>query len=200
MKAIRSRRAADNLDLGRPDNMEIIFNRQVAPHQRRLPDRDRPGQRRRGRQRLLPALPDQVLSERRRALRIETVVNDAYDLGVLRRLEHFDELVAKAVTPTPGCCRGVRVGQDCVLRAQLGAGRTVHHRRRRQESPALRFGDPRVMALAGALNLSLFAVTGITNKSLRALTARLLGTDYTTSQPSRPRHPICLGRRGRPIA
>jgi predicted MarR family transcription regulator len=38
------------------------------------------------------------------------------------------------------------------------------------------------MALTGALCLHLFAVTGVTDKSLRALTARLLGTSYSTSQ------------------
>ena len=38
------------------------------------------------------------------------------------------------------------------------------------------------MALAGALSLTLFGACGLTNKSLRALTARLLGTPYTASQ------------------
>ena len=46
----------------------------------------------------------------------------------------------------------------------------------------MRFGEPRVMALAGALSLTLFAACGLTNKSLRALTARLLGTPYSVSQ------------------
>ena len=45
--------------------------------------------------------------------------------------------------------------------------------------PALRFGDPRVQALALALCTSVLAVTGITNKSLRALanneTVELIG-------------------------
>jgi len=40
------------------------------------------------------------------------------------------------------------------------------------------------MALAGALASTLYAVTGITNKSLRALMTRLLGTAYTTNQAS----------------
>jgi len=40
------------------------------------------------------------------------------------------------------------------------------------------------MALAGALCTSLLAVTGITNRSLRARVAGLLGTDYTTAQMS----------------
>jgi hypothetical protein len=39
----------------------------------------------------------------------------------------------------------------------------------------LGFGDPRVQALAGALCSCVLAVTGITNKSLRALMTGLLG-------------------------
>ena len=46
----------------------------------------------------------------------------------------------------------------------------------------MRFGEPRVMALAGALCLTLFGATGLTHKSLRAVTARLLGTCYSASQ------------------
>jgi hypothetical protein len=41
-----------------------------------------------------------------------------------------------------------------------------------------------VQALAGALCHTLHAVTGITNKSLRALMTGLLGTTYTTNQAS----------------
>ncbi len=35
-----------------------------------------------------------------------------------------------------------------------------------RRTPALRFGDPRVMALAGALCQTLLAATGFTNKNL----------------------------------
>jgi hypothetical protein len=48
----------------------------------------------------------------------------------------------------------------------------------------LRFGDPRVQALAGALANTLFAVTDITNKRLRALMTGLLGTPYSLNQAS----------------
>ena len=58
------------------------------------------------------------------------------------------------------------------LRADRAPAVTADGRR----APALRFGDPRVQALAGALCQPLFAVTGITNKSLRALMTGLLGT------------------------
>jgi hypothetical protein len=51
-----------------------------------------------------------------------------------------------------------------------------------RRAPALRFGDPRVTALAGALAATLTAATGITSKSLRALTAGLL---HALTSPAR---------------
>ena len=51
-----------------------------------------------------------------------------------------------------------------------------------RRTPALRFGDPRVQALAGALCQTLLAATGITNKSLRALMTGLLHAPYTPGQ------------------
>jgi hypothetical protein len=53
-----------------------------------------------------------------------------------------------------------------------------------RRAPGLRFGDPRVQALAGALANMLYAVTGITNKSLRALMTGLLGNPYSINQAS----------------
>jgi hypothetical protein len=53
-----------------------------------------------------------------------------------------------------------------------------------RRAPALRFSDPRVQALAGALCVTLHAVTGITNKSLRALMTGLLGSNYTINHAS----------------
>jgi hypothetical protein len=52
----------------------------------------------------------------------------------------------------------------------------------RRRTPALRFGDPRVQALAGALCTTLLSATGITNKSLRALMTGLLHAPYTPGQ------------------
>jgi len=51
-----------------------------------------------------------------------------------------------------------------------------------RRTPALRFGDPRVMALAGALCTTLLAATGITNKSLRALMTGLTHAPYSPGQ------------------
>jgi hypothetical protein len=176
--------AADNLDLGRPDNMEIIFNRQVRCVTkgvfRTAVDRDNDGV-------VINAFYRhsriKTYLKNGRALRIETVINDAYDIGVLRRLEHFSELTAKARDVNRRLMQTMRAGQGCVLASpaiERIAQPTLTEDGRR--APALRFGDPRVMALTGALTLTLFGTCGVTNKSLRALTARLLGTSYSSSQ------------------
>ena len=121
-----------------------------------------------------------------RALRIETVINSPDDLRCHRRLVHLDELQARARAVNRRLLDTERVGQGCVLASpafERIARPTLTEDGRR--APALRFGDPRVQALAGALCTSVLAVTGITNKSLRALMTGLLdGTDYTTNQAS----------------
>jgi len=53
-----------------------------------------------------------------------------------------------------------------------------------RKAPALRFGDLRVQALAGALATMLMAVTGITNKTLRGWMTGLLGRPYSMNQAS----------------
>jgi hypothetical protein len=176
--------AADNLDIGRPDNMQIVFNRQIRSNStgvfQTVVDRDNDGvvvNAYYRHSRIKYYLKD------RRALRLEAVINDTRDLGVLRRLPHLDELTGKARDVNRRLLDTIRVGQGCVLAnpaIERVAQPTLTEDGRR--APALRFGDPRVMALTGALCLNLFAVTGVTNKSLRALTARLLGTSYSTSQ------------------
>ena len=51
-----------------------------------------------------------------------------------------------------------------------------------RRTPALRFGDPRLKALAGALCQTLLAATGFTSKNLRVLIAGLLRSAYTPGQ------------------
>jgi len=62
----------------------------------------------------------------------------------------------------------LRVGQGCVLASpafeRVARPSLVDGRR----APALRFGDPRVMALTGALCAIVHTITGFTNRSLRA--------------------------------
>src|SRR6266545_1938748 len=122
-----------------------------------------------------------------RALRIETVINSPGDLLCKRRLQHLHELQAKARAVNARLLDTERVGQGCVLASpafERVAQSTLTEDGRR--SPALRFGDPRVMALLGALCVGLNAL-GFTNRSLRAQVSHLLGvpTDtYTRNQAS----------------
>ena len=52
-----------------------------------------------------------------------------------------------------------------------------------RRSPALRFGDPRVMALLGAL-CAMVNNLGFTHRSMRARVSSLLGSTYSTNQMS----------------
>jgi hypothetical protein len=76
-----------------------------------------------------------------------------------------------------------RAGQSCAIGSALFERiHQPHHEG--QRTGALRFGDQRAMALAGALCHVLPAVTGFTNKSLRGLVAGHLGQDYSQSKMS----------------
>lgn len=180
---------ADNLDIGRPEQVELIFT----------------GPRRIGRPHKLDCQPKTKIVTRDtdvtvnaffkhsrvkqylkdgRALRIETVINSPTDLKCQRRLEHLDELQPKARAINARLLDTERVGQGCVLASpafERVAQSTLTEDGRR--SPALRFGDPRVMALLGALCVHL-NVLGFTNRSLRALVSHLLGVPYSINQMS----------------
>jgi hypothetical protein len=112
------------------------------------------------------------------------VVNDPGDLGIARRLEHLEEIYTAGRDVNRRMVDTFRVGQGCVLASpafERVARPTLEHGRR---APALRFGDPRVMAVTGALCASVHAVDGFTNRSLRTRVATLLGTDYSQAQMS----------------
>src|SRR4029078_7812303 len=120
-----------------------------------------------------------------RALRIETVVNDTCDLGCQRRLHNLPELQTKARAVNRRLLDTERVGQGCVL-ASPAFERIAHPTTSvdGRRAPALRFGDPRVQALAGALCAGPHPGTGITNKSLRALMTGLFGEPYPMNRAS----------------
>jgi len=112
------------------------------------------------------------------------VINNPGDLICKRRLQHLDELQTKARAVNKRLLDTERVGQGCVLASpafERVAQSTLNEDGRR--SPALRFGDPRVMALLGALCVGLNAL-GFTNRSLRAQVSQLLGVAYIVNQAS----------------
>jgi hypothetical protein len=116
------------------------------------------------------------------ALRIETVVNDPGDLDILKGLAYLRQLQQMARQINARVLTMLRVGQSCAIENALFEGVSRPYVRDGQRTGALRFGDSRVMALAGALCLTVHAIAGFNNRSLRALVGALLGTTYTSAQ------------------
>jgi len=119
------------------------------------------------------------------ALRIETVINSPKDLRVNRRLENLPELQDKARAVNAFLLETETAGQDTVLVSpaiERITRPTVTDDGRK--APALRFGDLRVQALAGAIAAMLFTVPGITNRTLRGLMTGLLNRPYSMNQAS----------------
>src|SRR3954451_21186355 len=180
---------ADNLDIGRPEVVELIFKR-GQPKGRKAAGTFKTRIVTDGTEVTVNAFYrhsriKQYLKDGR-AMRVETVINDPGDLGCLRRLHNLPELQARARAVNRRLLDTERVGQGCVLASpafeRIAHPTTTVDGRR---APALRFGDPRVQALAGALCTTALAVTGITNKSLRALMTGLLGAaTYSMNQAS----------------
>src|SRR5580700_1160077 len=182
----------ENMDLGRPENVELLFRRGQRLGRPAAPPVG--GGFRTAIDRYCHMVTINVFYKNSRvkqylkdgvALRIETVINSPDDLGCRRMLGNLPELQAKARAINDRLLHTETAGQGTVLVSPVieritrptltGDGR---------KAPALRFGDLRVQALAGATAAMLFTVTGITNRSLRALMTGLLHRPYSMNQAS----------------
>jgi hypothetical protein len=174
---------ADNTGVGRPDEVELIFGRRIR---KATPGSFATKVVTRG-----AAVAVNVFYRHSRikhylkegrALRVETVVNSPTDLGCQRRLRNLGELHRQARAANHRLLTIHRVGQGGAIASQLFELVALPSVQEGQRTGALRFGDPRVMALAGALCVLLNAVVGFTNRSLRAQVSGLLGGGYTSAQ------------------
>jgi len=182
----------DNMDLGRPENVELLFRRGQRSGRPTIPPAHGGFKTKIDRycdlvtlnvfyknSRLKQYLKDGV------ALRIETVVNDPRDLGCNRLLPNLPELQAKARAINGRLLETETVGQGTALVSPVIERITRPTLTQDgRKAPALRFGDLRVQALAGAIAAMLFTVTGITNKTLRGLMTGLLHRPYSMNQAS----------------
>ena len=175
----------DNIGIGRPEEVSMVFARQL-----RRPTRHRyqtrifsSGTEVRIDFRYKHSRVKQYLKHDR-ALRIETVINNPDDLEVKRRLHHLPELIDKARQINQRLLMIEQAGQRCAIGSALFERIHQPYNREGQRTGALRFGDIRAVALAGALCHILQALTGFTNKSLRGLVAGHLGQDYSIAQMS----------------
>ncbi|MBI2983010.1 MAG: hypothetical protein HYY42_02305 [Chloroflexi bacterium] len=119
-----------------------------------------------------------------RALRIEVVCNDPGDLGVKRRVRHLGELKEQARALERRMLSFQRASTAPTLATSHFDEVALPDGRAGQRTVALRYGDPRVVALLGALCLVLHQLLPFRNADLRAAIEQLLLRPYSPAQMS----------------
>ena len=166
----------ENLDIGRPGQVQLIFDRRVT---RRTPGRFRTRVITEG---VTPSLHVDYKRSRIKqyhkqgqALRTETTINDTRDFGVGRLLHNLPALRRIGFAANRRLLEIEQISHDCALGEQsfqhLQQPRTIDG----QRASALRFGEANVQALLNALLLFVFVARGFTNRDLRQAFAVLLG-------------------------
>lgn len=168
----------ENLDLGRPDHVQLIFDKKIRC---RTPGRF---QTRVITQGVIPSLHVNYKNTRikqyykeGRALRTETTINDTRDFSIGKRLHNLPALRQIGFQANRRLLDVQRIGHDCAV-GQSELDRVVQPLRvKGQRVAALRFDDPRVQALLSVLVRFVFQPRGFANKDLREPLAHLLGLD-----------------------
>lgn len=176
----------ENLDLGRPSHVQLIFNRRVT---RRTPGRFRTRIVTDG---VIPSLHiDYKKShikqyhKEARALRTETTVNDPRDFGLCKGLSNLPALQQIGFHANRRLLDVQQLSHDCTLGEDAFAkiDKPIWHQG--QRAPSLRFADPRVQALMSTLLLFIFLPRGFSNADLRPHLAQLLGMPTSTMTQGR---------------
>jgi hypothetical protein len=167
----------DQLTLGRPDQVSVVFGRKLS---RRTPGRFHTKILQRGVEPQIQAhykhsKVKQYFKEGR-ALRTETTINDPLDFGVGRLLtpENFTALRQIGDGVNARLLHAQLAACDCAPDPTTLTRIVSPSTQDGQPAPALRFGDPRVMALLACLCAYTHLFQGLTNHSLRELVAGLI--------------------------
>jgi hypothetical protein len=166
----------ENLDIGRPKQVQLIFDRWVT--------KNTPGlfRTRVITDGVIPSLHMDYKGTRikqyhkeGRALRTETTINNANDFYIGKRLHNLPTLRCIGFQANRRLLEVEKITHDCILAEetfqQLNRPRQVES----QRASALRFGDPKVQALWSALLVFPWLPTGFSNRNLRERFASLLG-------------------------
>jgi hypothetical protein len=166
----------ENLDLGRPEQVQLIFDRRVI---RTTPGRFRTRIVTNG---VIPCLHvdykhsgiKQYFKEGR-GLRTETTVNNTRDFGIGKRIKNLAALRQVGFTANRRLLDVQRISHDCAIGeeqlAKLARPATVDG----QRVAAFRLLDPAVQSLLSLLVTFSFQPMGFANKNLRPRFAQLLG-------------------------
>jgi len=181
----------DNLDIGRPDQVGLIFGRRIIRRGRRAtpgPFRTRiitDG--------VVPTLhidykhsKIKQYHKEGKALRTETTINDSRDFGIGKRLHNLPALRAAGFAATRRLLDVQKISHDPAdgqaAIAQITAPLTTETGTR---VPGLRLGDPRAHALLAALCVFRLLPRGFANRDLRPIMAQLLGVPAGSITPGK---------------
>ena len=166
----------ENLDVGRPDQVQLIFDRRIT---RQTPGRFRTRVLTTG---VVPSLHVDYKHARikqyhkeGRALRTETTINDTRDFALGRALTNLSALRKVGFQANRRLLDVQRLSHDCAIGDAMVE--QVHRPRvvAGQRVPALGVLDPRVLALFCALVMFRLLPEGFTARDLRRHVAPLLG-------------------------
>jgi len=168
----------ENLDLGRPEEVQLIFNRKI--------DRRTPG---RFRTRILtqdvtPSLNVYYKNARikqyhkeNRALRTETTINNTYDFGIGKRLHNLPKLREIGFVANRRLLDVERLSHDCMLTEDTFQTINGPVAAGRQRASGLRFADRRIQSLLHGLIPFRLLPNGFRCADLRHHLAVLSGCD-----------------------
>jgi DNA-binding HxlR family transcriptional regulator len=168
----------ENLDLGRPQEVRLIFNRTIT---RRTPGQFRT---RIVTQDVTPSLNVYYKNTRikqyhkeGRALRTETTINNSYDFGIGKRLHNLPKLREIGFAANRRLLEVERLSHDCMLAEDTLQAIDSPVTAGRQRASGLRFADARVHALWHAIILFRQLAEGFRSADLRHHLAALSGRD-----------------------
>jgi hypothetical protein len=178
----------ENLDIGRPDHVQLIFGRRIS---KRTPGRFRTRVITEG---VTPSLHVDYKRSRikqyhkeGRALRTETTINDPRDFGIGKRLSNLPALRRIGFQANRRLVDVQRISQDCAVGEDAFKGINEPVEIDGQRASGLRFADVAVQALLSSLLVFRLLPRGFSNRDLRDHWAPLLGKspdDMTLGQMS----------------
>lgn len=176
----------ENLDIGRPAQVQLIFDRRVI---KTTPGRFRTRVITQG---VTPSLHIDYKWSRikqyhkeGRALRTETTINNTYDFNIGRRIKNLPALRQVGFQANRRLLDVQRLSHDCAI-GEKAFNRVQHPIEvEGQRASAMRFADPRILALFSVLVLFRLLPRGFSNHELREQLAPLRGLPAEQLTPGR---------------
>lgn len=168
----------ENLDLGRPEQVQLIFNRRLArkkgaSSRTKIVTQD-----------VTPSLHVYYKNthikqyhKENRALRTETTINNTYDFGIGKRLHNLPKLREIGFAANRRLLAVERSSHDCLIAEDTFQFVNNAVAAGQQRASGIRFADPRAHALLHALLLFRQLVHGFRSADLRRSFAQLQGRE-----------------------